>query len=102
MFPRREKFPSLNNYHDLKHITHELHKSGIKDEEVISIAKRQQRIIITKNIKHFYERCRIRKVDVLGISEIVTPEELDKKIMANLKKRRIKKMTGKLVSITQK
>lgn len=58
MFPRRQKLPGLNQAHDVKHILHDLKKGGVSDDEVIAIAKRQERILVTKNIKHFQGKCR--------------------------------------------
>lgn len=101
MLPRREKFPVLNNLHNLKHIVHDLKKSGAKDREVVRLAKRQNRIIITKNTKHFETLCREEKVDVLGVSEVASPEELDGSIMAHLRRKTSRVMTGLCKKITK-
>ena len=67
----REKLPQLNKFHNVRHIVHDLDKIEAKDPEVIKIAKQQQRIVITKNIKHFYTLCRESQVDMIGVSEII-------------------------------
>src|SRR3989344_2605314 len=87
MLPRREKYPQLNNYHNVRHIVHDLKKEGISDEELIRLAKELDRIIVTKNIKHLQELGTKHEVDIIGASEILPPEELDKKIMAILRRR---------------
>jgi len=53
MLPRRDKFPLLNNFHDLKHIVHDKKKPSIKDSEIIKLTKKEGRIIITVNKKTF-------------------------------------------------
>ncbi|MGD8744198.1 MAG: DUF5615 family PIN-like protein, partial [Candidatus Woesebacteria bacterium] len=52
MLPRRDKSPQLNNYHNLRHIVHDSKKEGISDQGLVKYAKKLDRIIITKNIKH--------------------------------------------------
>ena len=86
MLPRRENFPVLNNYHNVRHIVHDLKQSGISDIDVIKIAKSQNRILVTKNIKHFREDCERFNVSLIGIAETMQPEDLDKKLVAILKK----------------
>ena len=99
MMPRREKFPLLNNFHNVKHVVHDLGKSGDSDTQIVAIARRQQRIILTKNIKHFRELCHQENVDLIGVSDVTGPEKLDKIIMARLKRRRARKMTGKFTKV---
>jgi predicted nuclease of predicted toxin-antitoxin system len=53
MLPRKEKYPQLNNYHNTRHIVHDLKKEGSSDEGVVKIAMKTDRIIVTKNIRHF-------------------------------------------------
>lgn len=101
MLPAREKFPQVNNYHDVKHIVHDLKKEGVFDEEIARHAKKLDRIIITKNIKHFRKLVEKYKVDVFGVSETLAPEKLDKQIMAILRKRSSRKMKGRFVKVTR-
>jgi len=35
MFPRREKYPNLNNFHDLKHVVHDFKKEEMSDIQVL-------------------------------------------------------------------
>lgn len=88
MHPSRNNFPLLNNHHDLKHIFHDFKLSGIKDPRVVSIAKNEGRILISKNEKHMIELCEEEKVSLICVTERTPHEEIDLKIMAYLKKKR--------------
>ena len=101
MMPRRERFPHLNNFHDLKHIVHDMKKPGIKDSQVIMMAKRNGRILLTKNVKHFIGSCGDKKVDLIGVGDLVGFEEIDRKVSAYLRKRKTRKMTGIFQNIVQ-
>lgn len=101
MFPRREKYPLLNNYHDLRHIVHNFKKEGVSDTEMVRYAKEQERIVLTKNIKHLKELGMKYKVDIIGVTEILPPERMDNKIMAVLRRRKFKNMTGRFTKITK-
>lgn len=99
--PKRDRFPRLNNLHDLKHIVHDLKKSGIKDIQLIEIAKKSDRILLTKNVKHFMSLCNAKKVDLIGVEELVAYEEIDNKVAAYLSKRKSRKMSGGFKNISQ-
>lgn len=101
MLPRKEKFPLLNNFHNVIHITHDCKKSGISDTEIVIFAKKQKRIVVTKNIKHFRKLCQQEKVDLIGATEIAVPEALDKSIMAYLRRKKVARMTGAFKNITK-
>lgn len=101
MLPRREKLPEVNRHHDLKHLVHDFRKSGLYDDEIVNVAKKEGRILITKNIKHFHEFCKLKEVDMIGVTETVPPEELDRSIMAYLRKREQQEMSGKLKKIVR-
>ncbi|MBU0570124.1 DUF5615 family PIN-like protein [Patescibacteria group bacterium] len=100
MLPRRNKFPQINNYHNVRHIVHDLRKSGASDEQVIKVAKKQNRIVITKNIKDFRELGRAYCVDIIGVTETTSPEKLDNQIMAKLRRKKQKRMSGQFAKIT--
>ncbi len=99
MLPRRNKFPQLNNYHNVRHIVHDLHKGGVSDEQVMRIAKKHNRIIITKNVKDFRKLGEKHLVDIIGVTETMLPEKLDNLIMAHLRRRK-KQMGGRFTKIT--
>lgn len=101
MFPRRESFPVLNKTHDVRHIVHDLRKSGAKDEAVLGIAKKSGRILVTKNIKNFQQKCKAYRVDVFGVTEAIPFEELDKAIMGRLRRREGTRMVGRFTKIVR-
>jgi regulator of PEP synthase PpsR (kinase-PPPase family) len=98
MFPKRENFPQLNDFHDLKHIVHDLKKEGIKDFQVIDIAKKQNRVIITKNTKDFKRLCAKNRIDLITVTEVSSIEEVDNQIMAYLRKKRGRGVFKQIVS----
>jgi predicted nuclease of predicted toxin-antitoxin system len=99
MLPRKDKYPLLNNYHNVRHIVHDLKKEGITDLELIRLASRTGRIVITKNIKHLKELGLKYQVDIIGVTEILPPERMDNKIVAILRRRTYKNMTGRFIKV---
>jgi len=86
MHPSRSNFPVLNKLHNLKHITHDFGLSGVQDPKVVSLAKKEKRILISKNEKHMIELCRDKGVSLICVKEKIPYEEIDSKITAYLKK----------------
>ncbi|MFZ2202401.1 MAG: DUF5615 family PIN-like protein [Microgenomates group bacterium] len=86
MFPRRKTFPQLNKLHDLKHVLHDFHLEDNQDENVVKLAKFQKRILISKNKKHMIQLCESEQVTLICITETMDWEEIDKVIMATLRK----------------
>lgn len=85
MFSGREKFPQLNNFHDLKSISHDFKKYAASDRQVMSFAEEMDRIVITKNVKHYKPLQNEFLVGVIGIGEEMPPGEMDNVILAFLK-----------------
>ena len=100
MLPRKDRFPQVNNYHNVRHIVHDLKKPGSSDEDVIKIANKLNRIVITKNIKDFRMLGEKYKVDIFGVTETIPFERLDKRISAILRRRKYQKMSGRFTKIT--
>lgn len=86
MFPRRNAFPELNKFHDLKHVLHDFHLDDNQDKNVVKLAKTQERILISKNKKHMIELCQKENVTLVCITEIMDWEEIDSIVMAVLRK----------------
>jgi hypothetical protein len=101
MLPRRTKFPQTNHNHDLKHILHDYNKPGLSDSQVIELAKRAQRIIVTKNIKHFLPLAKEQKIDIIGVTETIPPEVLDISLLAKLNRWPTTGMKGRFISISK-
>lgn len=85
MFPDRESFPSLNKHHNLRHVAIDFKLNGSPDEDVVQIAKKEVRILVSKNVKHMIILCQKASVPLICITEKMTNEEIDNKIMAKLK-----------------
>lgn len=101
MLPRRTKYPLLNCFHDVRHIVHDYKKSGSSDIEVLKLSAKEGRILVTKNIKHFRPVGTEHGVDIIGVTETIPPEELDKSIMAKLRKWGKAKMSGRFMAIVK-
>lgn len=101
MLPRRTKYPLLNCFHDVRHIVHDYKRSGSSDDEVLKLTAKEGRILVTKNIKHFRPVGAGHDVDIVGVTETIPPEELDKAIMAKLKRWAKASMSGRFTSIAR-
>ena len=98
----RKTLPRTNSRHDIKHIKHDLNKGGIKDEEVYSIAVKNKRIVITYNIGDFKRLARkSSNSGVIGISQGILPNQLDKKLNALLSRKNPKCLYGKYTSLNK-
>jgi hypothetical protein len=86
MLPRRIKLPRTNHYHDLKHMVHDLHKAGMTDLALVTMAKQEDRIIVTNNVKHFKKICQQAKVSLIGVNQTMLPDQMDKKLLSLLSK----------------
>ena len=97
----RSRFPILNSRHDVKHLVHDLNKSGITDLEVYILAKKTKRLIVTFNKKHF-ERIAGKNKDtgVIAVSTNVSDEQIDKKITSLLSHKKKNELYGKFYYIT--
>lgn len=85
MFPARRNFPNLNKLHNLKHIVHDFGLSGISDQKVVNLAKKDKRILISKNEKHMINMCTQNGVKLICITEKMQYEEVDKQVVSSLK-----------------
>jgi predicted nuclease of predicted toxin-antitoxin system len=85
MFPPRSRFPNLNKYHDLKHVVKDFHLGGVSDDKVVKLAKKENRILISKNSKHMIYLCQASEVKLMCLTEKMEWEEIDKAIMSTLR-----------------
>ena len=85
MLPPRSKFPNLNKYHDLKHVVRDFHLEGISDDKVVKFAKKERRVLISKNSRHMIDLGRINKIKLICITETMDWEEIDSVIMSALR-----------------
>jgi len=96
MFPRRNAFPYINRYHDLKHVIHDYHLENNVDPEVVRLAKSTKRILISKNEKHMIKLCTSEAVQLICVTEAMSQEEVDSQIMAVLRRLDIRESVIKL------
>ncbi len=97
----RTRFPILNSRHDVKHLVHDLKKSGITDLEVYILAKKTKRLIITFNKKHYEEIADKNKdTGIIAVSTNVSDEQIDKKITSLLSRNKKNRLYKKFNYIT--
>lgn len=98
----KKVLPRTNSHHDIKHIKHDLHKGGISDKEVYAISVKGKRIIVTYNIDDFKNLARKSlNSGVIGISQGISPDQLDKKLNALLSRKNPKSLYGKYTSLNK-
>lgn len=101
-FPPKYLLPRLNGRHDVKHLVSDLRKSGIPDNEVYLIARKQNRLLLTFNDKDFLAFAgKSKTAGIIGVSADVTPEQIDKKITSLLAHIKASKLYGKFTYISQ-
>lgn len=98
----KRALPRTNIRHDIKHIKQDLNKGGIKDKDVYSVAVKNKRIIITYNIGDFKKLAKqSSNSGVIGISQVILPDQLDKKLNAMLSRKTPKSLYGKYTPLNK-
>lgn len=98
--PPRDRFKILNSRHGLKHIKHDLGKSGISDEKVWEHAIKENRLVVTYNVKDFKKFLKTsRQSGIIGVSTNLPTDQIDKKLTSLLSKSKKSDLFGKLISI---
>lgn len=99
-FPLRNFFPRTNARFNLKHIVGDYHKSGLLDQEIYEFAVKQERLIVTLNIKHFKKLIKPDdKTGIIGITGNLKLDQIDKKLSSLLLKSNKRELYGKLTKI---
>lgn len=96
-----KSYPTLNNFHNLKHIVHDLKKSAIKDEFLYELAASTESLLIVFNTKDFKPLIRPNKPSVISLSNNLTNKEADLKICKALKELSPAQRKGCLISISK-
>ncbi|MBI2031581.1 MAG: DUF5615 family PIN-like protein [Candidatus Levybacteria bacterium] len=92
--------PRTNSRHNLKHIKLDLNKGGVLDREVYDIACKQKRLIVTYNVNHFKKLAeRSEESGVIGVSQKLASEKLDKNLNALLSRSTRNSLYGKYTSL---
>ena len=101
LYPRKSLL-RINSRHDVKHIKHDFHIGGIKDEEIYKIAVKQKRIIITYNTRDFRKMAKYSSNSgIIGVSQGLTPDQLDTKLSSILSKNSVKAFYGKYTPLSK-
>lgn len=99
--PTRENFPLLNNRFDLKHIAADYKQSGLLDFKVYKLAQKEERLLVTYNIKDFRGlTTKSNTTGIIGVSPNLTFEQIDKKLTSLLTKATKKELFGKFTYIS--
>jgi predicted nuclease of predicted toxin-antitoxin system len=80
----RQFFPRLNELFDVKHIKHDLNLAGLPDPEIYELARKQSRIILTKNVKDFRPLLLEDSPGIISIPENWSLSRIDSKLTALL------------------
>jgi predicted nuclease of predicted toxin-antitoxin system len=98
--PPRTQYPRLNEYFDVKYVSHDYKKGGISDEEVYKMACRERRLIITINRDDF-EKLVGTKGDrgVIAIADGPAAARTDTKLTALLMRHGPNYFRGRLIPL---
>ena len=97
----KKDLPLINSRFDIKHIKGDYKLEALPDSKVYELAREKNRILITLNIKHFKKLATLSKsTGVIGISENLTLDQIDKKLTALLNKSTKKSLFVKLTTIS--
>ncbi len=97
----RKDLPTTNSRFDVKHIKGDYKLEALSDLKVYEFAKEKNRILITLNVKHFKPLASLSKLTgIIGVSENMSFDQVDKKLTALLNKSTSKSLLGKLTIIT--
>ena len=80
----RRVYPLLNERFDVKHIRDDLHVDGLPDPQVYELAVKQERILLTTNVKDFRPLLRDDCPGIIGIPDAWLPDRIDSKLTALL------------------
>ncbi len=98
----RNYFKQLNAIFNVKHIKQDLKKGGLSDPEVYKIAKEQNRILITYNVKDFRPLIESDQPSVIGLSPQLSAIQIDLKLTSFLKILKQKDLLGKFFPVPGK
>ncbi len=101
LYPRK-LLSRTNNRYNARHIKHDLNKAGIEDRQIYEIAVKQNRIVVTYNVRDFRKLAKLSKhTGVIGVSQGLTPEQLDRKLASLLSKSSEKSFYGKYTPLSK-
>ncbi len=99
--PPRYRFPRLNSRFNIKHIRDDLNQIGLKDPSVYSLARKQNRLIITFNGNDFRKIVsQSTRAGVINISANLSYEQIDTKLTSLLIKSSQNALFGRFTDLT--
>lgn len=99
-FHLRNRLPILNSRFNVKHVAADYKQIGLSDSKVYELANKEDRLLVTYNIKDFRKLLTTRsKTGVIGVSSNLTVEQIDKKLTALLTKSTKKELYGKFIIV---
>lgn len=100
-FPTRDSLKRLNGRFNVKHLITDFGKAGIKDKEVLFLAIKYKRIIVTFNERDFKNLIMGNKdTGLIGVSAKLTNEQIDNKLTSFLLKHSPRDLYGKINCIS--
>jgi hypothetical protein len=98
--PQRYRLPLLNKQFDIKHVRDDLGKGELDDPLVYELAVREQRVLVTYNIKDFRPLAGT-KADrgIIGAPDRLPILQLDTKLCAMLKRLTPNALNGKYLAL---
>lgn len=99
--PPRTNYPNLNNFHNLRHVTHDYSFMGYSDDFVYKTAIKEGRLVIVFNTKDFKPLIRTHTPSVISLSTNLSNEESDLKTLRALKEISKSQTKGHLINITK-
>lgn len=99
--PPRRNYPNLNRQYSVKDVAHDLMLSGISDQSLYELAKKDSRIVVVFNTKDFKPMITPNKPSVISLSTNLTNKEADLKICKALKEISPVQAKGNLISISK-
>jgi len=98
--PRKEAYSRANNYHNLRHIVHDIGKGGAKDKDVYAVANKEKRLVVVFNTKDFRPLIFPQSVSVISLSTNLTDKQVDLKLCKALRYLKPSETKGHLIAIT--
>lgn len=98
--PKRQSLVVLNAYCDIKHIKHDYKRGGWQDQQVFRLANKDSRILVTFNIRDFRPLINRDSISVIGLSDSLSKQQIDKKLTSLCKRLKPAQFVGQFFPIT--
>jgi hypothetical protein len=99
-FPPRKSFSNLNRYCNVRHVAHDVGLSGASDDKVYSYACKEERLMVTFNIRDFRPNIPETGMTVIGVSAKMKVSDMDAKLTSLIKRLKPSDYRGRYIAIT--